>query len=503
MYTPKKVQELLFTRRKDLTFQKRFLIAYIVLFQYSWGTITLLSDKYNVSRQFIYDNTKYFSIFLKPEELKPKKTSKEEAAIFMLTARMESRSSISGTSNLMKHLDLPYNSIGSISEMLTKIGKDIGSNLNIESLDGFTFSICSDEIFAKQKPILITLCPISLLILKIELSDNRKEETWVSHFQGIKKQNLSLSQITNDEGVGMKSAVNQELSDIERQSDTFHAVAHRLGVFVDRFFKIAYKKLDLLQHFETQFDKAKTDNTRIKYMEKAISLYEEADKAVELYENFEIIYHWLLESFQVFNKTGKLKEEKNVRLDFDIALEYLKELNNKEINKEIKSIENCKSDLFTFYKTAKEKVDLLTQTIDIKILNLLCLSWQVNKNRIKTKNKHRKNKLKRREKYILTQVEKLIGSQEYEKNKEIVYLTLNYIIQSSAAVECINSILRYYLNSSNNKVTQEFLNLFMFYHNHRRFKNGERKGKTPMEIATNSVQKMDWKELLLQKVKLN
>ena len=125
MYT-KKAQQLLFTKRKDLTFQKRFLIAYIVLFQYSWGTITRLSDKYNVSRQFIYDNTKVFSIFLKPDELKPKEISKEDAVIFMLAARLESKCSIPGTSNLMKQLKFPYNSVGSISEMLTKIGKDIG-----------------------------------------------------------------------------------------------------------------------------------------------------------------------------------------------------------------------------------------------------------------------------------------------------------------------------------------------------------------------------------------
>ncbi len=40
----------LFKRRADLIFQKRFLIVYIVLFQYRWGTISRLADKYNVSR---------------------------------------------------------------------------------------------------------------------------------------------------------------------------------------------------------------------------------------------------------------------------------------------------------------------------------------------------------------------------------------------------------------------------------------------------------------------
>lgn len=421
----------------------------------------------------------------------------------MLSARLEGKCSINGTSDLMKHLELPYNSVGSISQILTKIGEDIGTGLNISHIDGFTFSIVSDEVFAKQTPILITVDPISFLILKIELAENRKEETWVVHFQSIKNQNIDLSQITKDEGSGLKAATNKELPDIDVQSDSFHAVAHRLGVFVERFFKNAYNKLDKISHFEEQFDKAKTEKTRIKYMEKAISMYDMAEKAVQLYENFEIIYHWLLESFQIFDKNGELKDIKTVKGDFDTALEYLKELDSIEINKEVKSIENCKPDLFTFYKTAKEKVDLLSQTVNNELLKLLCLAWQVNKNQIKAKNKYRKNKLKRREKYILNEVKELSDNQSYEKIVETVYQTLNQIIQSSAAVECVNSLLRYYLNSSNNKVTQETLNLFMFHHNHKRFKAGKRKGKTPMEIATNSIQKEDWKELLLQKVNLD
>ena len=198
-----------------------------------------------------------------------------------------------------------------------------------------------------------------------------------------------------------------------------------------------------------------------------------------------------------------MKNVTNVKADFDVALEYLKQLDNSDIAKEIKSIENSKPDLFTFYKSAKEKVDLLSQSIDNEALNTLCLSWQVNKNQIKSKNKFRKKKLKRREQYILNEAKEIINSGQFEKTKELVYQTLNKIVQSSAAVECINSLLRYYLNSSNNKVTQEFLNLFMFHHNHRRFKNGKRKNKTPIEIATNSIQTKDWIELLLQEVKLD
>ena len=62
-------------------------------------------------------------------------------------------------------------------------------------------------------------------------------------------------------------------------------------------------------------------------------------------------------------------------------------------------------------------------------------------------------------------------------------------------------VLRPYLNGSRNQVTQEFLNLFMFYHNHRRYHAGKRKGKTPMELLTGKPQKEDWITLLKKEAK--
>ena len=73
-------------------------------------------------------------------------------------------------------------------------------------------------------------------------------------------------------------------------------------------------------------------------------------------------------------------------------------------------------------------------------------------------------------------------------------------VQSSAAVECINSILRPYLSTCKNQPTQQMLNLFMFYHNHRRFIRGERKGYTPIELLTGEKQLKDWLELVMDKV---
>jgi len=63
-----------------------------------------------------------------------------------------------------------------------------------------------------------------------------------------------------------------------------------------------------------------------------------------------------------------------------------------------------------------------------------------------------------------------------------IYARLDKIVQSSALVECINSIIRPYLNTGTNQVNQKFLNLIMHYHNYRRYRDGVRKNKTPIAL---------------------
>jgi len=38
----------------------------------------------------------------------------------------------------------------------------------------------------------------------------------------------------------------------------------------------------------------------------------------------------------------------------------------------------------------------------------------------------------------------------------------------------------------------------MFYHNHRRYNSGKRKGKTPYVILTGQTQTNDWLDLLIE-----
>jgi hypothetical protein len=190
----------------------------------------------------------------------------------------------------------------------------------------------------------------------------------------------------------------------------------------------------------------------------------------------------------------KAKEE------IEVALELIETLEYEKINKEISGIKKILPHLLDYFYDAKKAIrNCKALGIDNETIRVLSLEWQWNKALIKAKNKERRSKAKEElTRYSL--IAKQMLWEDYEIIKEKVFNELDTIIQASSMVENINSLLRPYLNRSKNQVTQEFLNLFAFYHNHRVYKRGKRAGKTPMEILIGEKQEKDWIELLIERV---
>ena len=179
-----------------------------------------------------------------------------------------------------------------------------------------------------------------------------------------------------------------------------------------------------------------------------------------------------------------------------VALELIKSLKNEKINIQVTSIEKLLPNLLNYFTEAKIAIkECKDLGIDDENITLFSLIWKWNKELIKAKKEQRRRKAKRELNFYIEYAKDSLGD-SYEEMKSKIFNRLDNIIQASSMVENINSILRPYLNNSKNQITQEFLNLFVFYHNHRRYEAGKRKGKTPMEIFKNKNQEKDWIELL-------
>jgi len=159
------------------------------------------------------------------------------------------------------------------------------------------------------------------------------------------------------------------------------------------------------------------------------------------------------------------------------ALDLMASLDHSGIAKTAVLVKKALPDLLTYFKDARVAIkNCNTLTDNEDALKALYLAWQWNKAVIKSKVTARKKRAIEQRQDYLELAELFIGEKEkYRILKQKVTEELDQVVQASSMVECINSILRPYLNTSKNQVTQKFLNTFMFYPNHRRYHAGKRR----------------------------
>jgi len=469
-----------------------------------WGVITALSKYYNISRTFVY-MLRDRLISLAPHIFFPNKEletdNKKEITETILSYRLEGGMSIGEMSTVMKRQGLKYSGRSTISQSLSAIGALIPAVESISIEEELKVTVLLDEIFIGSQPILITVEPISSAILNIELANNRKGETWEKHINHIiDNQNIEIINAVTDEGSGILLGIKNSLPDIHRQSDTFHILSHHLGIWVHRFESKAYSAIEKEYEREIVCLNRKSEDS----FEKKDKQYQEACaktiEAIELYENFKYLYTHAIKQLNPFRSNGELRDMTKAKEEIEVALELIEKLEHKTINREIEGIKKVLPNLLDYFKDAKKAIrNCKALGIDDETIRVLCLEWQWNKALIKAKTQERRKKA-RKELTHYSLLAKQILWEDYEMVKEKVFNELDTIIQASSMVENINSLLRPYLDRSKNQVTQEFLNLFAFYHNHRVYKRGKRAGKIPMEILTGKKQEKDWIELLIEEI---
>ncbi len=491
------------SHRADLSTEKRMKIACIALFFGVYGTVTKLSQKYNISRQFVYDLKKELDLFCQVSENKIELCREQQlfrAYETTLSFRLEGKCSINSISSIMKRMDIPYASVGAISEHLTLAGSLLPNT--IYNSDTVTFAVfAADEIYSKKRPVLITCDPVSFVILHIKLCESCTSAEWEEQWEQLKAKGVIPLYIVKDEGTQMKCASAETFPDTKIQSDTYHAVSHKLGVWHIRLEAYALKKIEIEYEKQRLLNDSKSEKTRKKREAEYQIAKNKTVRALNNLSDFEFIYYNLLSCFELFDYNGKFKDKKQVIEKFKATLELgIECLEYETLKKKLVSISKITDRLFYFFDVAENILKELGNEVDSFTLNIICLYWQTHRRLNKTKNNKTAKKVKERENELLKGLQAFIG-EDLTQTIEMCIKKLNCIVQSSSAVECINSILRPYLNTSKNQTSQEFLNLFMFYHNHRRFKAGERKGHTPMELFTGEKQERDWLDLLMDKIK--
>jgi hypothetical protein len=486
-----------FTRRHDLDPQTRIdIVKHVWINQGIYGQMTRIAQEYHISRTFLYQLSwaaqhHLEELFSDPQHLIEPPDFPIEPWILML--RLEGNCSIPRLSSIFKHFDYQPSSVGYLSESLQDYGRCVPSTLSMPHQKVVFY--LSDEIFAIRAPILVTIDAQSTAILKIELASDRSAQTWETHFQDLGSHRFHSLGMASDRGVGLKAGYQAACQDGFWVCDQFHE-------FQDLFNRChhlerqAYGAIGKEIEAAETFANAKSEANLQKRLEHYEQTRQACEHAIERYDQLNLLLGMLSEALSLCSNLGRLRTVEGVRSDLTVMLNLMEDINDAKLPKLLKSIRAHMDDILVPFRQVERIHTDLLEVMPEEIVDALALAWHHDhlfyQSRGKKKQYHR-----RESDYWLNFSEGILDDQ-FDELKAQVFEKLDSIVKASSLVEMVNSLIRPYLNSCKGQITQETLNLIMFYHNHRRYKSGKRQGKAPIELLTGEALQGDWVDLLIQ-----
>jgi len=486
-----------FTRRHDLDPQTRIdIVKQVWIHQGIYGKMTQIAQAYHISRTFLYQLSwatghHLEDLFSDPQHLVESPNFLLDP--WILSLRLEGKCTIASMSSIFKHFDYQPGSVGYLSEYLQDYGRCVPSTLSMPHQKVVVY--LSDEIFAIRAPIWVTIEPQSTAILKIELASDRSAKTWESHFRDLGAHRFHSLGLASDRGVGLKAGYQAAGQDGFWVCDQFHE-------FQDLFSRChqlerkAYGAIGKEVKAAEIFANAKSEANLKKRLEQYDQARQVCEQAIERYDQLDLLLGMLSETLYLCSDSGRLCTAKDVRANLTLILSLIEEINDEKLPKLLKLIRSHMDDILVPFRQVERIHTDLLELMPEQIVDVFVLAWHHDhlfyQSHGKKKHYHR-----RESEFWLNFSEGLLDDQ-FDAIKALVFEKLDSIVKASSLVEMVNSLIRPYLNSSKGRITQETLNLIMFYHNHRRYKGGRRQGKAPIELLTGETVEGDWVDLLIQ-----
>jgi hypothetical protein len=457
-----------------------------------------IAKSYQISRTFLYQlllmaNLQLETLFSDEKLLFQKDYQHLDQLLLLL--RLEGKCSLLSISAILKALEYQPNSVGYLSQFFQSAGQMLPSTLLMPSKK-LVFYL-SDEIFALHVPILLTIDARSTTILNIELASDRSAETWRAHFDALAEHQFVSLGMASDRGLGLVAGYQAACDMALWVADYFHEFRDLFEV-LHQWERKAYAAIVKEHEAAHKFAHAKGESNLAKRLQQYDTAHHACEQAIALYDQLAMLLHLLREALYLCSPHGRLRTVANVRSELMLLLEMIAELDCAAITKTLKPIYTHIDDIVVPFKQVEAIATALRAVVPHDALEFLVLAWHHAHCVYQAGSKQKAYHHRERD-FWLACAEGLLGD-AFDTLKALVFDQLDSIVRASSLVEMVNSLIRPYLNSCKGQITQETLNLIMFYHNHRRYKSGKRQGKAPLELLIGKPLEAPWWELLLQQV---
>ena len=460
-----------------------------------YGEITRIAQCYRVSRLFVYKLLWQLRLLYELEVCDPgsPEAIRTEVDRHILLLRFEGHCALERISQILKQLGLPFSSVGYISQRLAAYAQALPKE---ELTDAQIVFLLCDEILTRGQPILITVEPRSLAILKIELVENREAETWKQHWDTLAETGLIEQQtVVSDQGPGLVKGC--ALMGLTHHPDLFHLL-RPLAMFGERFYRKA------LAAIAREYERGSMAIGRSEaVIKKRSAAYEaakaEAEEKIVRYDNFCYLWTALRRALELFNDQGDLKELTSRQAEIQAIVTLMDTLDGAPLHQALVSFASGLEGYWGYYQGAEKVYQEYITRYPRAVVQALACGWQLERQATNSKAYGMRKRLAQDAEFYFSYAATLLPEASEAIRREMLE-ALDTEVRSSSLIENVNSALRPLLETCRGQVDQQILDLFAYVHNHRRFVRGKRAGKAPIEILTGKEMEKTWLISLLETI---
>jgi hypothetical protein len=483
-----------FMRRPDIdTVARVHIAAQAFLGLGVYGAITRIARSYCVSRLFVYKLLWQLLLLYELEVGAPDSPEaiRKEVDRHILLLRFEGHCALERIAQSLKQLGLPFSSVGYVSQRLAAYAQALPK----EEVTGASiiFLLC-DEIFTLGQPILLTVEPRSLAILKIELVENREAETWKQHWEALAEAGLIAQQtVVSDQGPGLVKGC--ALMGLTHHPDLFHLL-RPLAMWGERFYRKA------LAAIAREYERGGVESGRSEaVINKRSAAYEaakaEAEEQIRRYDNFCYLWTALRQALELFDEQGEIIELTLRQAEIEAIVTLMDTLACAQLHQALASFASGLEGYWGYYQRAEQVYQEYRKRYPHAVVQALACGWQLARQATNSKAYGMRKRLAQDAEFYFAYAATFLPEGSEALRKEMVE-ALDTEVRSSSLIENVNSTLRPLLETCRGQGAQPMLDLFAYVHNHRRFVRGKRAGKAPIEILTGQEIAKAWLTSLLE-----
>ena len=474
-------------RRNDITSSQRAQIAVEVLYPHRrWGTVTNLAEKYNISRQTVYDigdaGEQVLATGLKPGPHGPHPREKViqvdrnrlMRGVVVLAGAGVSQRDTAGC--LAEMLDTRL-SPSWVNAELAKAEKAAAA-VNERWQPAVDETLSGDEIYSNGAPNLLVVGNDSLYIYALTRQPMSDGETWGC----VLLETPHTPQFASDAGKGLAAGVKEAEIEIH-QLDWDHLLRPLWGQ-ATRLEKQAYAALDKVEERAVKFDQSSSQRRLEKHLEAWERLSADAEDKITRYDAFDQIARQVDAQFTLIDlDSGQLRDAVAGAECLRSLGKQLQEWDGRIYDKLSSNLINWAEELFCYQSVLARAISPLIAQWGTAAIQALSRIWQ-----IEADEKRRSLSLPERQAWQILWEENLdaalalLGLPRLWEVWEALSQVLGHAWRGSMLAECVNSLLRPVLDSRKH-TDQGCLELFRFLHNVHPFARGKRAGHSPAQLV--------------------